>query len=89
MNPMKAIREKCLDCSCQQPVEVKECIGLWEAMGDMMVPWQSNACMGGQWPCEYLDACWTYDLDREKMRAGGLVQVARLNKQVVADSQAE
>ena len=22
MNPMKAIREKCLDCSCQQPVEV-------------------------------------------------------------------
>ena len=25
MNPMKAIREKCLDCSCQQPVEVKEC----------------------------------------------------------------
>lgn len=42
---------------------------------------QSNACMGGQWPCEYLDACWTYDLDREKMRAGGLVQVARLNKE--------
>ena len=25
MNPMRAIREKCLDCSCQQPVEVKEC----------------------------------------------------------------
>ena len=25
MNPMRAIREKCLDCSCQQPMEVKEC----------------------------------------------------------------
>lgn len=25
MNPLKAIREKCLDCTCQQPVEVKEC----------------------------------------------------------------
>ena len=25
MNPMRAIREKCLDCSCQQPIEVKEC----------------------------------------------------------------
>ncbi len=58
---------------------------LWHVMnpdprevGDPFEPWQSNACMGGQWPCEYLDACWTYDLDREKMRQGGLVQVARL-----------
>ena len=51
--------------------------------------WQSNACMGGQWPCEYLDACWTYDLDREKMKAGGLVQVTRLNKQTLASSQEE
>jgi len=25
VNPMRAIREKCLDCTCQQPVEVKEC----------------------------------------------------------------
>lgn len=25
MNPVRAIREKCLDCTCQQPVEVKEC----------------------------------------------------------------
>lgn len=25
MNPMRAIREKCLDCTCQQPIEVKEC----------------------------------------------------------------
>ena len=25
MNPLRAIREKCLDCTCQQPVEVKEC----------------------------------------------------------------
>ena len=25
MNPLRAVREKCLDCSCQQPVEVKEC----------------------------------------------------------------
>ena len=25
MNPIRAIREKCLDCTCQQPVEVKEC----------------------------------------------------------------
>jgi len=23
--PLKAIREKCLDCSCHQPREVKEC----------------------------------------------------------------
>jgi hypothetical protein len=66
---------------------IEEYIGLWEAMGDRMVPWQSNACMGGQWPCDYLDACWTYDLDREKMGAGGLVQVTRLNKQILADSQ--
>ncbi len=58
---------------------------LWHVMnpdprevGDPFEPWQSNACMGGQWPCEYLDACWAYDLDREKMRQGGLVQVARL-----------
>ena len=62
--------------------------GLWETM--VTAPsWQSNACMGGQWPCEYLDACWTYDLDREKMRAGGLVQVQRLNKQTLASSQEE
>ena len=25
MNPLRAVREKCLDCSCQQPIEVKEC----------------------------------------------------------------
>jgi len=43
--------------------------------------------MGGQWPCEYLDACWTYDLDREKMKAGGLVQVERLKPQTLATSQ--
>ena len=62
--------------------------GLWETM--VTAPsWQSNACMGGQWPCEYLDACWTYDLDREKMRAGGLVQVERINKQTLASSQEE
>ena len=62
--------------------------GLWEVMGDVhMAQWQSNACMGGQWPCEYLDACWTYDLDREKMKAGGLVQVQRLRDKTVADSQ--
>lgn len=24
-NPVKAIRAKCLDCSCQQPMEVKLC----------------------------------------------------------------
>ena len=53
---------------------------LWSVMESGV--WQSNACMGGQWPCEYLDACWTYDLDREKMKHGGLVQVARLNKEV-------
>jgi hypothetical protein len=66
--------------------------GLWGVMSgelsyvddDGSVPsmsvdtWQSNACMGGQWPCEYLDACWTYDLDREKMKQGGLIQVERL-----------
>lgn len=60
---------------------------MWESsVGKTMVS-QSNACVGGQWPCEYLDACWTYDLDREKMQAGGLVQVQRLNKQTLATSQ--
>lgn len=62
--------------------------GLWETMNQQH-PWQSNACMGWQWPCEYLDACWTYDLDREKMKAGGLVQVQRLHKQTLASSQEE
>lgn len=67
-----------------------ETSGLWDVMDPerrdadgeyaSFEPWQSNACMGGQWPCEYLDACWTYDLDREKMRAGGLIQVQRFNK---------
>ena len=42
--------------------------------------WQSNACYSNHFPCEYLDACWTYNLDREKMKAGGLVQVTRLTK---------
>ena len=23
MNPLRAVREKCLDCTCQQPIEVK------------------------------------------------------------------
>ena len=69
-------------------------IGVWDMMGEGAGDygpevWQSNACMGGQWPCEYLDACWTYDLDREKMKAGGLVQVTRLNKQTLASSQEE
>ena len=60
--------------------------GLWETM--VTAPsWQSNACYDGHFPCEYLDACWTYDLDREKMRVGGLVQVQRLNKQTLASSQ--
>ena len=61
-------------------LENKGVYGLWDEMDGAQ--WQSNACMGGQWPCEYLDACWTYDLDREKMKAGGLVQIARLNKEV-------
>ena len=66
---------------------------LWHVMnpdprevGDPFEPWQSNACMGGQWPCEYLDACWVYNLDREKMRQGGLVQVERLRDKTVATS---
>ena len=59
--------------------------GLWDVMDGAQ--WQSNACMGGQWPCEYLDACWTYDLDREKMRTGGLIQVERLKPQTLATSQ--
>ena len=75
--------------------------GLWQSMeggypsySETMVDmecetWQSNACMGGQWPCEYLDACWTYDLDREKMKQGGLIQVERLRPQTVAISQEE
>jgi hypothetical protein len=62
--------------------------GLWDTM--CTAPsWQSNACMGGQWPCEYLDACWTYDLDREKMKAGGLIKVERLKPQTLATSQEE
>jgi len=62
--------------------------GLWETM--VTAPsWQSNACNSGNFQCEYLDACWTYDLDREKMKAGGLVQVQRLNKQTLASSQEE
>ena len=64
--------------------------GLWEIMGDTISPVsQSNACYDNHFPCEYLDACWTYNLDRERMKAGGLVQVARLNKQILADSQEE
>ena len=59
--------------------------GLWDVMYGAQ--WQSNACMGGQWPCEYLDACWTYDLDREKMKHGGLIQVERLKPQTLATSQ--
>ena len=58
---------------------------LWPVMESGQ--WQSNACYSNHFPCEYLDACWTYNLDREKMGAGGLVQVQRLNKQTVADSQ--
>ena len=62
--------------------------GVWDVMNECET-WQSNACYSNHFPCEYLDACWTYNLDREKMKAGGLVQVQRLNKQIVADSQAE
>ena len=25
MTPLRAIREKCLDCCCQQPTEVRDC----------------------------------------------------------------
>ena len=60
---------------------------LWPVMESGQ--WQSNACYSNHFPCEYLDACWTYNLDREKMRAGGLVQVQRLNKQTLATSQEE
>ena len=59
--------------------------GLWDVMDGAQ--WQSNACMGGQWPCEYLDACWTYNLDRAKMKAGGLIKVERLKPQTLATSQ--
>ena len=61
--------------------------GLWDVMDGAQ--WQSNACMGGQWPCEYLDACWTYNLDRAKMKAGGLIKVERLKPQTLATSQEE
>jgi len=71
---------------CMGPKLTGELDGLWDTM-TYEEPWQSNACMGGQWPCEYLDACWTYDLDREKMKAGGLVQVQRISKQTLASSQ--
>ena len=52
---------------------------LWPVMESGQ--WQSNACYDSHFPCEYLDACWTYNLDRDKMKAGGLVQMARLNKE--------
>lgn len=68
-------------------LENKGVYGLWDEMDGAQ--WQSNACMGGQWPCEYLDACWTYDLDREKMKAGGLIKVERLKPQTLATSQEE
>lgn len=71
---------------CQGPQLTGELDGLWDTM-TYEEPWQSNACMGGQWPCEYLDACWTYDLDREKMKAGGLIKVERLKPQTLATSQ--
>ncbi len=65
---------------------------LWSSMASdsalLWEQWQSNMChpaMG--FPCEYLDACWTYDLDREKMRTGGLIQVQRIDKQTLATSQ--
>ena len=75
-----------------------ECVkGLYEVMEGKIqcgrdyaaiAPWQTSMCFPPiGLPCEYLDACWTYDLDREKMRAGGLVQVQRLNKQTLASSQ--
>ena len=69
------------------------CAPLWGNMAYQWDTWippqQSNACNSGNFQCEYLDACWTYDLDREKMKAGGLVQVQRLNKQTLASSQEE
>jgi len=72
---------------CMGPKLTGELDGLWDTM-TYEEPWQSNMChpaMG--FPCEYLDACWTYDLDREKMKHGGLVQVERLHKQTLATSQ--
>ena len=54
--------------------------GVWDVMKECET-WQSNACYSNHFPCEYLDACWTYNLDRDKMKAGGLVQMARLNKE--------
>jgi len=72
---------------CMGPKLTGELDGLWDTM-TYEEPWQSNAChpaMG--FPCEYLDACWTYDLDREKMSTGGLVQVQRISKQTLASSQ--
>jgi len=73
---------------CLGPKLTGELDGLWDTM-TYEEPWQSNACMGGQWPCEYLDACWTYDLDREKMKQGGLIQVQRIKQQTLATSQEE
>ena len=77
-----------------------ECVkGLYEVMEGKIqcgrdyaaiAPWQTSMCFPPiGLPCEYLDACWAYNLDREKMRVGGLVQVQRLNKQIVADSHEE
>jgi Holliday junction resolvase len=71
---------------CLGPKLTGELDGLWDTM-TYEEPWQSNACYSNHFPCEYLDACWTYNLDREKMKAGGLVQVTRLTKKIVADSQ--
>jgi hypothetical protein len=72
---------------CMGPKLTGELDGLWDTM-TYEEPWQSNMChpaMG--FPCEYLDACWTYDLDREKMKHGGLIQVERLKPQTLATSQ--
>lgn len=52
--------------------------GLWATM-DYADVWQSNQCHPGAYgfPCEYLDACWNYDLDREMMKNGGYIQIER------------
>lgn len=39
MSPMRAIREKCLDCSCGQPSEVRAC----EAIKCVLWPFRSGS----------------------------------------------
>jgi hypothetical protein len=52
--------------------------GLWDTMASQ-AEWQSNNCHPGAYgfPCEFLEACWTYNTDRDLMKQGGYIQIER------------